>query len=44
MSKTDVLDLLGVSFVAAAAGLVDPRLALLVFGVAFLLMSRSATR
>ena len=44
MSKTDVLDLLGVSFIAAAAGLVDPRLALLVFGVAFLLMSRSATR
>lgn len=44
MSKTDVLDLLGVCFVAAAAGLVDARLALLVFGVAFLLMSRSATR
>lgn len=44
MSKTDVLDLLGVSFIAAAAGLVDPRLALLVFGAAFLLMSWRATR
>lgn len=44
MSKTDALDLLGVCFIAAAAGLVDPRLALLVIGVACLLMSRSATR
>lgn len=44
MSKTDALDLLGVCCIAAAAGLVDPRLSLLVFGVACLLMSRSATR
>jgi hypothetical protein len=44
VSKTDVLDLLGVCFIAAAAGLVDPRLSLLVIGVALLLMSRSATR
>jgi hypothetical protein len=44
VSKTDALDLLGVTFIAAAAGLADPRLALLVFGVAFLLMSRSAIR
>jgi hypothetical protein len=44
VSKTDALDLLGVCFIAAAAGLVDPRLSLLVVGVACLLMSRSATR
>lgn len=43
MSKTDALDSLGVCFIAAAAGLVDPRLALLVFGVAFLLMSWRAS-
>lgn len=39
MSKTDVLDSLGVCFIAAAAGLVDPRLALLVIGAALLVMS-----
>lgn len=44
MSKTDALDILGACFIAAAAGLVDPRLSLLVAGVALLLMSRSATR
>lgn len=44
MSKTDALDILGILSIALAAGLVDPRLSLLVFGVAFLLMSRSATR
>lgn len=44
MSKTDALDILGVCFIAAAAGLVDPRLALLVMGFALLLTSRSATR
>lgn len=44
MSKTDVLDLLGVCFIAAAAGLVDPRLALVVLGVAFLLMSWRANQ
>lgn len=44
MSRTDALDILGVCFIAAAAGLVDPRLSLLVFGAAFLLMSWRATR
>ena len=44
MSKTDALDSLGVLFVAAFAALVWPPLCLLVFGVAFLLMSRSAIR
>lgn len=44
MSKTDVLDILGACFVAAAAGLFDPRLSLLVIGAALLLTSRSATR
>ena len=43
MSKTDALDILGVCFIAAAAGLVDPRLALLIVGVAFLLMSWRAS-
>ncbi len=43
MSKTDTLDILGVSFIAAAAGLVDPRLALVVVGVAFLLISWRAS-
>lgn len=44
MSKTDALDILGVCFIAAAAGLVDPRLALLIVGMAFLLMSWRASR
>lgn len=44
MSKTDVLDVLGVCFIATAAGLVDVRLSLLVLGCAFLLMSWRATR
>lgn len=44
MSKTDALDILGVCFIAAAAGLVDPRLSLLVFGVAFLLVSWRANQ
>jgi hypothetical protein len=44
VSKTDALDILGVCFLSAAAGLYDPRLSLVVLGVAFLLISRSATR
>jgi hypothetical protein len=44
MSKTDVLDVLGISFVAAAAGLVDPRLALLLIGAALLFVSWRASR
>lgn len=44
MSKTDALDLLGVCFIAAAAGLTDPRLALLVFGLALIVWSWSETK
>jgi hypothetical protein len=44
MSKTDALDILGVCFIAAAAGLVDPRLALLFVGAALLLASWRASR
>ena len=44
MSKTDTLDLLGVCFIAAAAGLTDPRLALVVFGLAFIIWSWSESR
>ena len=43
MSKTDVLDLLGVLFLATFAGLVWLPLCLAVFGAAFLLMSWRAT-
>lgn len=44
MSKTDVLDILGICFIAAAAGLADPRLALLIIGGALLLASWRASR
>lgn len=44
MSKTDALDSMGVLCVAAFAALVWVPACLLVFGAAFLLMSRSATR
>lgn len=44
MSKTDVLDILGISCFALCAALVWPPAALLVFGAAFLLMSWRATR
>jgi hypothetical protein len=43
VTKTDALDILGVCFLATAAGLVDPRLALVVVGVAFLLISWRAS-
>jgi hypothetical protein len=44
MSKTDVLDLLGITCLALFAGFIWPPAALLVIGAAALLMSWRATR